>query len=106
MFLAIDTLFLKNFIFIGKADIQRGEIERKIFRPMFHSPNERNGRCFAGPKKEPLLGLPRGCRVPKLWAVLDCFPGPQARRWKGGGAARPAIDTLKKTFVLFSSQQK
>ena len=38
--------------------------------------------------QEPLPGLPRGCRVPKLWAVLDCFPGPQAGSWKGSGAAR------------------
>ena len=29
--------------FIGKADIQRGETERKIFHPMIHSPSERNG---------------------------------------------------------------
>ena len=31
------------YFFIGKADIQRGETERKIFRPMIHSPSERNG---------------------------------------------------------------
>ena len=37
--------------------------------------------------QEPLPGLPHGCRVPKLWAVLDCFPGPQAGSWKGSGAA-------------------
>ena len=33
------------------------------------------------------MGLPRGCRVLKLWAVLDCFPGPQAGSWKGSRAA-------------------
>ena len=27
---------------------------------------------------EPLAGLPHRSRVPRLWAVLDCFPGPQA----------------------------
>ena len=37
--------------------------------------------------QEPLPGLPRGCRVPKLWAVLDCFPGPQTGSWKGSRAA-------------------
>ena len=44
----ISTLFffLKiyfYYFFIGKADIQRGETERKIFHPMIHSPSERNG---------------------------------------------------------------
>ena len=35
--------------------------------------------------QEPLLGLPRGCRVPKLWAVLDCFPGHrQGAGWEAG----------------------
>ena len=38
--------------------------------------------------QEPLPGLPRGCRVPKQWVVLYCFPRPQAGSWKGSGAAR------------------
>ena len=38
------------YFFIGKADIQRGETERKVFRPMIHSPSERNGRYYANPK--------------------------------------------------------
>ena len=37
--------------------------------------------------QEPLLGLPRVCRFSKLWAVLDCFPRPQAGSWKGTVAA-------------------
>ena len=37
--------------------------------------------------QEPLLRLPRGCSFPKLWAVLACFPRPQAGSWKGSGAA-------------------
>ena len=45
--------------------------------------------CNAMPirSQEPPLGLPRGCRVPKLWAVLNCFPGPQAGSGKGSGTA-------------------
>ena len=40
-------IFFKRFIFIiifliGKADIQRGETERKIFHPMIYSPSEHN----------------------------------------------------------------
>ena len=74
--------------FIGKADIQRGETERKIFHPMIHSPSEPQ-RVDTMPirSQEPLPGLPRGCRVPKLWAVLDCFPRPLAGSWKGSEAA-------------------
>ena len=30
------------YFFIGKADVQRGETERKILHPMIHSPSERN----------------------------------------------------------------
>ena len=37
--------------------------------------------------QEPLPGLPRGCRFPKPWAVLGCFPRPQAGSWKGSRAA-------------------
>ena len=48
----IDMVLINNMFFlkiccyyflIGKADIQRGETERKIFRPMIHSPSEPNG---------------------------------------------------------------
>ena len=37
--------------------------------------------------QEPFPGTPRGCRVSKLWAFLDCSPGPQAGSWKGSRAA-------------------
>ena len=33
-----------------------------------------------------LPGLPHGCGVLRLWAVLDCFPRPQAG-WKESGTA-------------------
>ena len=42
--------FIFIILFIGKADIQRGETERKIFRPTIHFPSEPNGQCYAGPK--------------------------------------------------------
>ena len=40
IFFSLEVFFLKDFIFIiiffiGKVDIQRGEKERKIFRPIF-----------------------------------------------------------------------
>ena len=40
--------------------------------------------------QELLPGLAHGeglCRVPKLWAVLNCSPRPQAWSWMGSGAA-------------------
>ena len=37
--------------------------------------------------QELLPGLPHGCRVPRVWAVLHCFPRPQAGSWVGSGAA-------------------
>ena len=46
MSLSNTLFFLKiyfYYVFIGKADIQRGETERKIFCPMIHSPSECNG---------------------------------------------------------------
>ena len=45
--------------------------------------------------QEPLPGLPRGCRVPKLWAALDCFPRPQAGSWMGSGAVGIRTSVLK-----------
>ena len=69
------------YFFIGKADIQRGETEKKIFCLMIHSPSDRNGRCYADLKPGASSGSPT--RV--LWAVLDCFPGPQAGSWMGSG---------------------
>ena len=75
-------VFLKIDLFIGKSDLQRGgETERKILHPKIHSPSERNRPmlCRSEARIQELLpGIPHGCRVPKLWAVLDCFPRPQA----------------------------
>ena len=86
-----EVFFLKIYFYyfcVGKADAQRGETKRKIFHPMIHSPSESNGRCYTDPKPGASSGSPtRGCRIPKLWAVLDCFPRPQAGSWMGSGAA-------------------
>ena len=35
---------------------------------------------------KPLPDLPCGCRVPRLWAILDCFPRSQAGSWMGSRA--------------------
>ena len=34
------------------------------------------------------LGLPHGCRVPRFWTILNCFPRPQAGSWMGNGVAK------------------
>ena len=44
-------------------------------------------RQFEARNQEPLPSLPRRCRVPKLWAILNCFPRPQAGSWMGSGAS-------------------
>ena len=81
-----DLYFFIITIFIGKADIQRGETERKIFHPMIPQVSA-TANAMLIRSQEPLLNLPHGCRVPKPWADLYCFPGPQAGSWKGSGAA-------------------
>ena len=85
-------LFLKYlFIFTTKTDIQRGETERKIFHSLVHPPSECNGLVLHRSRarsQELSQGLPHRCRIPKHWAVLDCFPRPQAWSWMGSGAAR------------------
>ena len=34
------------------------------------------------------LGVPHWCRVPRIWAVLNCCPRPQAGSWMGSRTAR------------------
>ena len=43
--------------------------------------------CRSEARSQGLLGIPHGCRIPKLWAILYHFPRPQAGRWMGNGAA-------------------
>ena len=82
-----DTQYTFIFIFIGKADRQRGETERKILHPMIHSQVRATADAMPIRSQEPLLGLPHGRGVPKPWAVLHCFPRPQAGSWMGSRAA-------------------
>ena len=77
-------LFIYSFIFflffyyffIGKADIQRGDTERKIFRPMIHSPSERNGPILCQSEARSLF---RVCHVgagsQSFGRSLTAFPG-------------------------------
>ena len=57
--------------------MQRGkETERKIFHLMIHSPSERNGRCYADPKRGASSGSPtRGTRSQVFGPSLTAFPG-------------------------------
>ena len=67
MYFVIAFFFKDLFLlfFIGKADIQRGETERKIFGLMIHSPSERNGRCYSDPKPGASSGSPTQVQGPK-----------------------------------------
>ena len=76
------------YFFIGKADIQRGDTERKIFRPMIHSPSERNGRCYGRSEARSLFRISHvGAGSQSFGPSSTAFPGPQAGSWKGSGAA-------------------
>ena len=46
-------------------DIQTGETERKIFRPMIHSPSEHNGLYYANPKPGASSRSPTWVQGPK-----------------------------------------
>ena len=73
--------FNNHFIFTGKSHIQRGgETEGLDFLSveslpkLMHQPELSLYECHS---LETLLGLPHRFRVPKLWAILECFPMPQ-----------------------------
>ena len=67
-----------------ERQIYRDQRQRgKIFRPQVSAMTD----TMLIQSQETLSGHPCGCKVPKLWAVLECFPGPQAGSWKGSGAA-------------------
>ena len=64
IYLFILKIYFYYFV-IGKADIQRGETERKIFRPMIHSPSERNGPILCDLKPGDSSGSPMRVQGPK-----------------------------------------
>ena len=68
---------------IYREERQRGRSSVRWFTPQVSA----TSNAMPIWSQEPLLGLPCGCRVPKLWAVLCCFPRPQAGSWKGSGAS-------------------
>ena len=84
-------IYFSYFYFIGKADIQRGDTERKIFHPMTHSPSERNGRYYADPKPGASSGSPTWVQVPKaLGRPRLLFPG--HRQGAGREAGLPGLE--------------
>ena len=70
------------YFFIAKADIQRGETERKIFRLMIHSPSERNGPCYANLKPGASSGSPTWVQGPKALG-RPRLPSPGHRQGAG-----------------------
>lgn len=73
---------LAVFIFIAQANLKKeGEIQRKLFHPLIHSPNICDGwnwtdRKPAARSQEFLLCLLCRCRVPRVWAIILHFPRP------------------------------
>ena len=73
--------------FIGKADIQREETERKIFHPMIHSPSERNGPILCRSKARSLFRVSHaGAGSQSFGPSLTAFPG---HRQEAGREAGP-----------------
>ena len=72
--------------FIGKADIQRGETERKIFRPMIHSPSEPQRLMLCRSEARSLFKVSHeGAGSPSFGLSLTAFPGhKQGAGWEEG----------------------
>ena len=69
-------------------------LERQIYRMEERQRGRSSVRCFTAQglqlpelcwsktrSPELLLGLPWWCKVPRLWAILNCFPRQQAGSW-------------------------
>ena len=91
-----DTLFffLKiyfYYFFIGKADIQRGETERNIFRSMVHSPSERNGPILCRSEARSLFRVSHaGAGSQSFGLSSSAFPG--HRQGAGREAGLPGLE--------------
>ena len=66
--------------------MQRGETERKIFRPMIHSPSERNGPVLCQSEARSLFWVSRtGAGSQGFGPSSTAFPGhKQGAGWEAG----------------------
>ena len=80
--------------FIRKADIQRGETERKIFRPMIHSPSECNGPILCRSEARSLFRVSHAATGSQSFGPsLTAFPGHrQGAGWEAGIEPAPIWD--------------
>ena len=79
--------------FIGKADIQRGEKERKIFRPMIHSPSERNRPILCRSEARSLFRVSHaGAGSQSFGLSSPAFPG--HRQGAGREAGLPPLEPV------------
>ena len=81
---------LKIYLFIGKTDIQRGKIERKIFRPMIHTTSEPNDRRYDDlkPGSRKLFQISTRVQGPKALGCPRLLSQATIRELDGSGAAR------------------
>ena len=76
------------YFFIGKADIQRGETERKIFHTMFHSPSERNGPMLCRSEARSLFQVSHaGAGSQSFGLSSTAFPGHRQGAGREAGLA-------------------
>ena len=81
------------YLFIGKADIQRGETERKIFPPMIHSPSERKGPILCQSEARSLFRVSHaGAGSQSFGPSSPAFPG--HRQGAGMEAGLPPLEPV------------
>ena len=90
------SFFLKiyfYYFFIGKADIQRGETERKIFHPMIHSPSERKGPILCRSEARSLFRVSHaGAGSQSFGPSSTAFPGHRQGPGREAGLPVPIWD--------------
>ena len=78
-------MFLKIYLFLSQSQIYREEEKQRRRSSVWWFTPQVTTMTRPAPiwSQEPgaLPGLPRRCKVPRLWAIPDCFPRPQAGSW-------------------------
>lgn len=94
--IAHGTVFKRCNSFLLVRQIYREkDMQRERFSVLWLEPNKSKARS-----QQIFPDLQGRCRVPRLWAVLDCLPKPQAGNWRRNGAASTQIHTHMGSWSL------
>lgn len=70
------------FMFIWKADLERGETDTEVFYPLIHFPKGSKDQNWANSKPGTSSGFPRWVqRPPRTWTIFHCFHSLVAGSW-------------------------